>query len=736
MADSVNPNSRKNFHRRVLQKTLYRKIEHVSVNLEENQQKNGVCVDWRNLILEGDILANAMTVSGSIIFRVVLPYPNCRNRIFKAIINNILEVMTDHIGHFLFMDLVPLCTPSELVEIVNQFKSHTNLFINMLLNRYGSDSLLKLMEKLIEVKEELLLVRLLSDEIYTIMTHQEGTGKYVIIKCFSLLKYDSFIEYGSATHMLYNALIVMSPKLAMHQVGSICLKDCIEFMSDSYRDVVLITLCDRSALLSTNPSGVHFLEYVINRDNPIYKDEICSNLKGNYVRLSLQRKGSSLVHTCLRTCGLRYVIEEFVANNNKLLQVACDKYGNSVIQIAIQMTMAAADKELHRSLLQALQSLEKHPNGKVLYRLMKSKPISDLCICKDSRENLQDINKRDDAGPSLDFQQSDLNPGVEDSMDSVNKFVSLAMTLHKPLMCVLDDPELVIQIFGETVDDIFELMNDEYGHRVFMKLVGLLDIDVINTTLLKLITKNQLLISASLYNYGSNSVLKLIEVLHKTPLIQQLTEALAEGIVTLLTHERGKLVVLECFRTIDSENYKTLYEALRNKCCDLALNERGCISLCDCMDVIKNPHRDLLLNDVLDHSRLLSASPFGIHFLDYVTRLQDPRLTSKLCSSLKGSYGRLSLLKNGHHIVQYCLTSSFRMKDVVEDLVELGLVLQVASDEIGIHVILTALKWTKKKDKILHSYLLKALEPHMQILKLRATGKSVYCWIQSNGPLD
>ena len=82
------------------------------------------------------------------------------------------------------------------------------------------------------------------------------------------------------------------------------------------------------------------MQHILELGNEHFSDTICRHLKGKYVMLSQLQCGSFVVEKCLRASklGLRYFVEDISHNEGKLRKLAHDKFGNYVIQTALEIS--------------------------------------------------------------------------------------------------------------------------------------------------------------------------------------------------------------------------------------------------------------------------------------------------------------------------------------------------------------------------------------------------------------
>jgi hypothetical protein len=82
----------------------------------------------------------------------------------------------------------------------------------------------------------------------------------------------------------------------------------------------------------------YVLQHVLGLHDPVCTESICFLLRGKYVLLSSQKGGSHVVEKCLNSPWMDYAIQDFINCDDRLWQLARDRYGNYVIQTALKAT--------------------------------------------------------------------------------------------------------------------------------------------------------------------------------------------------------------------------------------------------------------------------------------------------------------------------------------------------------------------------------------------------------------
>ncbi|KAL5769302.1 hypothetical protein ACOSP7_015854 [Xanthoceras sorbifolium] len=290
------------------------------------------------------------------------------------------------------------------------------------------------------------------------------------------------------------------------------------------------------------------------------------------------------------------------------------------------------------------------------------------------------------------------------------------------------------KIFEAVMGHVFDLITNQYGHHLFIKLIESCNEDQLQQILMKIASQCDLFCNASINKHGSQSIKKLITMLAGSPLVSFVVLALCSRFKEIMINRTGASVIMQCLETLDDKQNELLYEAVINNFRAIAANSNGCISLNEFISDVRGPFRQQLLNLVYDHVSFLSKDPSGNYVVQHVIQLHDPDLNEKICSELKGKYVELSMLKCGSHVVEKCLKSPGMACYVVADFLMSSnqQLLKVARHKYGNYVIQTSLKVTKNEHSSLHQDLL---------LKLRGLnglqfgyGKNVYNLIVNGVP--
>uniref|UniRef100_A0A7N0UAX3 PUM-HD domain-containing protein n=1 Tax=Kalanchoe fedtschenkoi TaxID=63787 RepID=A0A7N0UAX3_KALFE len=286
--------------------------------------------------------------------------------IYGGVYASVFAVMMNQHGQHLLHKTFDVCSMVQQEKLVLKMASDESALVLAAKNQHGSYFLQRLVKKLKGLPFINLIASSLASDMKSLMISQYG--KHVILQCFIHLD-------SQKCQTLYEALIGCCIEVATDVVGCTSLNNSINNMTGECRDRLLSNLIENSAFLSQDPSGNFVLQYILSLRNPTLSKNICYHLQGQYIQLSMHKSGSHLVEKCLKSSGVEYVINDLLANQKQLLQLARDQFGNYVLQTSLRVTEFHSGK-MHQFLLQALDphvpNFKCHPIGRNVFNVISS----------------------------------------------------------------------------------------------------------------------------------------------------------------------------------------------------------------------------------------------------------------------------------------------------------------------------------------------------------------------------
>nr|GME16109.1 pumilio homolog 12-like [Ipomoea batatas] len=251
-------------------------------------------------------MAKMQKGSVELLKRIVYEDPMQWQEILDEILECILEVITNEYGHHLFLMILERCDLHQFQTIIDTLELNEALLINASFMKYGSIAIQGFIKKLKLKGLAHSITSLLSKRFVELMTSEHG--RYVVLQCI-------YTFGAKENEVLFSCAMHHFKEVATTKYGCSSLNDFLKLMS-----IVL-----ENALALNDEEAIH---------------KICDRLKMEFI--NLPRRGSgSLVQTCTRASkyGMKSVVESLLqVSENTLLELASERFGTYVIQVALILT--------------------------------------------------------------------------------------------------------------------------------------------------------------------------------------------------------------------------------------------------------------------------------------------------------------------------------------------------------------------------------------------------------------
>ncbi|KAF7803843.1 pumilio-like protein 12-like [Senna tora] len=292
---------------------------------------------WLN---QCDIVKEAGTQAGSIKLQIILAQND--KKITKIIFQNtflhLQLIMTSYYGRYFFQALVDSCDLSLLDLIIARLTLSVEDLANLSCHPYGAQCLKRLINALPILDERSLsqapfkFVTALSFRFYELMTNR--TGSSIIQECLEVLSVPHNLP-------LYTELSHFCMDLATHERGCVSLNRALDYVDCLLTTEPISIICHNALQLAYHPYGHFVIQFILGMQMNDCNEEICQNLQGHYAALSTRKEGSHVVEKCLQSNSRAFALAELIWND-RLGDIASDRYGNHVLQTAIKETQVRA----------------------------------------------------------------------------------------------------------------------------------------------------------------------------------------------------------------------------------------------------------------------------------------------------------------------------------------------------------------------------------------------------------
>ncbi|CAH9099425.1 unnamed protein product [Cuscuta europaea] len=289
------------------------------------------------------------THEGSLELQNLIKNGNPRNRqeVLDGIIRCIFEVMIDPHGHHLFRRILEFCDSRQMDTIFVNLISCKELLINTSLVQYGSSAVQRFIKRLKNTGLGQFIAIILSMRFVDLMTSKHG--RFVVQECFYTFE-------PKENEVLFTCAISYLNEVATTQYGCSSLNVCLNCITGAQRQQLLKSIAEKSDFLANDPYGNYVVQEVLMLRNDELTQKICDCLKRDYLRLAFKRSGSRVVEKCIQASeyALDSVVESLLSSEKSLVLLARDRFGNYVIQTALQTAKASNNKH-YESLVSVLK---------------------------------------------------------------------------------------------------------------------------------------------------------------------------------------------------------------------------------------------------------------------------------------------------------------------------------------------------------------------------------------------
>ncbi|XP_062080192.1 putative pumilio homolog 7, chloroplastic [Humulus lupulus] len=178
---------------------------------------------------------------------------------------------------------------------------------------------------------------------------------------------------------------------------------------------------------------------------------------------------------------------------------------------------------------------------------------------------------------------------------------------------ILEEPthENVQIVFNEIIDYVVELTMDQHGNYVMQKVLDVCNEEQRTQILGMVTTQLWNFAEISCNTQGTCVIQKLIQTLKTRQQISLLMVALIPSCWTLINHENGFHVILQCLWWLSNEANKFIFSETKRHCVEVATHKYGCHILQQC---IKNSNGNLqenLIAELFVNSLMLAQDMYG-----------------------------------------------------------------------------------------------------------------------------
>ncbi|KAF8403987.1 hypothetical protein HHK36_012097 [Tetracentron sinense] len=278
-------------------------------------------------------------------------------KIFIEIIGQIVELMMDPFGNYLVQKLLEVCDEDQRMQILHVITNKAVDLVRISCDMHGTRAVQKVIETLKTPEQFSMVVSSLKPG--TVILIKNMNGNHVAQRCLQCLmpEYSEFLFEAASAHCI---------ELATDRYGCCVLQKCLGHSDGEQRHRLISKITSNALILSQDQYGNYVVQYVFELQVPWATVDVLDQLENNYVDLSLQKYSSNVVERCLKLAGEERrtrIIKELI-NNSRLDRILQDRYGNYVIQAALNHSKGTSHAALVEAIRPHVLALRNSPYGK------------------------------------------------------------------------------------------------------------------------------------------------------------------------------------------------------------------------------------------------------------------------------------------------------------------------------------------------------------------------------------
>ena len=346
--------------------------------------------------------------------------PEIAMKILSVCFEKIIEIITDPFGNYLVQKLYDYMTEEKFLQLIALIKFD---IYHICINSFGTRAIQKLIDYLNTetlMKNFLNLIKPIVKGITV-----DINGSHILLKMVDLK--NNLVNKCIFEEIKDNILYI-----AMHKHGCCVLQKCIEKANseDKDKEKLIESLINNCEVLISDQCGNYIIQFIISLKNDKVNEKVVSILIGNLEEYSKQKFSSNVVEKIFECCSLRIcqkLIDVLKYNDKIILGILFDKFGNYVLQKALQRADESTRHHILGIIAPHLYKLKNYSFGLKLYsKLIITYSYLGTAIL--TKNENQDFNKN----PFNNLYHSNNNYGKNEINynHSINNYNNIDMNLY------------------------------------------------------------------------------------------------------------------------------------------------------------------------------------------------------------------------------------------------------------------------------------------------------------------
>ena len=296
--------------------------------------------------------------------------------------------------------------------------------------------------------------------------------------------------------------------------------------------------------------------------------------------------------------------------------------------------------------------------------------------------------------------------------------------------------EFTTKFYEQIRNNLFEIINDQYGNYVMQKFVEHCDKKIISLLLKNLYyTSNfennskNLLYEISINPYGTRALQKMLDNL--SPAISEedtniILKFCQNNVYSMIKDINGNHVIQSIIENIKNKDYLTpIYKEVCDNIVNILKTKSGsCCVFPKILNNINDEDSDKIINCVIDNIDKLINDENANFAIQKIIKLNKNIYNNKIYNYIQDKVVKLSTQKFSSNVIETFIINIPCYKDkLISKLIESNSIITLLSDKFGNYIIQKSLANANNED---FNTIIKFIKNNAKILKQNSIGKKIY----------
>ncbi|KAI9307592.1 armadillo-type protein [Cunninghamella echinulata] len=373
----------------------------------------------------------------------------------------------------------------------------------------------------------------------------------------------------------------------------------------------------------------------------------------------------------------------------------------------------------HPSPTQQHQHLYKHQQDQLLLHHQQQQQQQQIQQQQQQQQQIRRLSSDQDANRYVNANLDDFKGHLYELAKDQNGCRFLQRKIEDTSQ---NNTQAIQAIYDEIHNHFVELMTNSFGNYLCQKLLERCD-NQQRDTIVEIVAPD--IVNISLNMHGTRAVQKLIEFLSTPEQIQVITSALNPSVVPLIKDLNGNHVIQKCLHRLSAEHRQFIYDAVSDKCVEVATHKHGCCVLQRCIDYASDSQKAQLVEEITRHALPLVQDPYGNYVVQYVLELGDAAFSDGLIRRFIGHTCYLSAQKFSSNVIEKCIrvAEPGTRKLLIAEFIDQTAMEKLLRDSYANYVIQTSLDYTDPNQR---TELVECIRPLLASIRSTPYGKRIH----------